>query len=88
MAKYGNKKCIKFTQDVGVVVYEPGYGLYASTPLSFSAGTFGNGGGASEYEFSYSFWIKQDWMDSPAGIGTIYSITGRRLYCGIILASH
>jgi len=74
MAKYGNKKCIKFTQDVGVVVYEPGYGLYASTPLSFSAGTFGNGGGASEYEFSYSFWIKQDWMDSPAGIGTIYSI--------------
>ena len=82
MSKYGNKKCIKFinggtTTVSGIGTTGFGYGLVAETPLSFSAGVFGNGGGASPFEFSYSFWLKKDWSDTKANQyerETIYEI--------------
>lgn len=74
MAKYGNKKCIKFSEDTSVGFQPDGYGIYAETPLSFSAGVFGDGGGASSHEFSYSFWIKADYLGDSSNQGLIYQI--------------
>jgi hypothetical protein len=79
MSKYGNKKCIKFAGDSSI---DKGYGLVADVPLSFSAGVFGNGGGTSPYEFSYSWWIKKDFSkEGSAGSSneTVYQIANEQI---------